>query len=271
MPAFFSVIRYVPDPLADERMNIGVIVFGPSETFVKFVERWDRVRGFGGEDVSFLRDFADLVRDRQLPLLETPRLWSEEVLQKALGGWSNSIQFSLPKVSTKPASELLPEIARRYLRGTASQRQHRARDKRAIVHKGVAQLNSALTPRIGDERLQRVLHRGGLVQGKLEHHHFDIVVANGSLALAAQGLSFEKRDTLELHREADAAKWSMDDVQKTNPEALIAVLAIPPRHESKIFDNLTRVVEGLGGEVVREGLLNQWAERSAEKIAKRIH
>lgn len=270
MASFFTVIRYVPDPLADERMNIGVMVFGPSETLVKFVDRWDRVRGFGGEDVSFLRQFAEMVNDRQLPLIQSPRQWTAEVLEAALGQWSNSIQFSEPKASTKPASELLPDVARKYLRRRGVTRQ-RARDKRAIVHKGVAYLNQALEPRIGVEVLERVLHRGALVEGKFELHHFDIVVANGSLALAAQGLSFEKRDTFELQREADSAKWSLDDVKKRNPDAQIAVLAIPPKHESKVFDSLERVVDGLGGDLVREGRLDTWAATAAARIASVIH
>lgn len=270
MASFFSVIRYVPDPLADERMNIGVLVFGASETLVKFVDRWDRVRGFGGEDVKFLRDFAEIVKNRQLPLFDSPRHWSEQALHEALSGWSNSIQFAEPKVSTKQPAELLIEVARKYLRGTSSQRQ-RARDKRSVVFKGIAHLNQALEPKLGGETLQKVLRRGALVEGRFELHEFDIVIANGSLQLAAQGLSFEKRDHLELQREADAAKWSLDDAKTKNPNAHIAVLAIPPRHESKIFDNLERVVGGLGGDLVREGQLDQWAKAIAERIAPRIH
>ena len=28
MSSYYSVVRYVPDPVADERINVGVVVFG---------------------------------------------------------------------------------------------------------------------------------------------------------------------------------------------------------------------------------------------------
>ena len=59
MPAFYSIVQYVPDPVIDERINVGVIVFGEGRVMSRFVDNWRRVRNFGSEGIAFLRKFAD--------------------------------------------------------------------------------------------------------------------------------------------------------------------------------------------------------------------
>jgi Protein of unknown function (DUF3037) len=58
MPGYYSVVQYLPDPVTDERVNIGVITYGDGGIRCRFLRTWTRVRMFGGEDVSFLREFA---------------------------------------------------------------------------------------------------------------------------------------------------------------------------------------------------------------------
>ena len=57
-PSYYSVIQYVPNPIADERINIGVIAFDDRTVLVHFLKNWNRVRNFGGEDIGFLLEFA---------------------------------------------------------------------------------------------------------------------------------------------------------------------------------------------------------------------
>jgi Protein of unknown function (DUF3037) len=47
MVSRYSVIRYVPNPSADERINIGVLVSDEQEVRVRFLQNWERVRCFG--------------------------------------------------------------------------------------------------------------------------------------------------------------------------------------------------------------------------------
>ena len=51
MATFYSVIQFVPDPVADERMNAGVVVFGNGRILVRFVENWGRLQRFSNQDV----------------------------------------------------------------------------------------------------------------------------------------------------------------------------------------------------------------------------
>ena len=59
MASRYSVIQYVPNPIADERINIGVLAFNEQVVKVHFLSRWDRVRDFGQvKDIDFLQNFA---------------------------------------------------------------------------------------------------------------------------------------------------------------------------------------------------------------------
>ena len=58
MVSRYSIIQYVPNPIADERMNIGVLAFDNENVRVQFLRNWSRVHDFGGENIRFLRDFA---------------------------------------------------------------------------------------------------------------------------------------------------------------------------------------------------------------------
>src|SRR5579885_3191655 len=40
MASFYTVVQYVPDPVADERINAGVIVFSRDRVAARFVKNW---------------------------------------------------------------------------------------------------------------------------------------------------------------------------------------------------------------------------------------
>jgi hypothetical protein len=58
MSSRYSVIQFIPDAIADERINIGVIAYGEGAIFVRSLQDWQRVRCFAGHDPSLLRDFV---------------------------------------------------------------------------------------------------------------------------------------------------------------------------------------------------------------------
>ena len=63
MAAFYSVIQFVPDPVADERINAGVVVFDGEKVRAHFIDNWGRLQRFGNKDVGFLKQFARELRD----------------------------------------------------------------------------------------------------------------------------------------------------------------------------------------------------------------
>src|SRR2546426_904839 len=59
---YYSIIRYVPDPVRGEQVNVGALAVHADGTFasVRFDRRFDRARSLGrGADVGFLRDFRN--------------------------------------------------------------------------------------------------------------------------------------------------------------------------------------------------------------------
>lgn len=87
MVSYYTVVQYYPDPIADERINIGVMAFGDGRVRSRFIQDWRRVEQFGGEDISFLHDFA-----------RRAEAWEETTLRE-------------PLYSTREPDELLDEMA----------------------------------------------------------------------------------------------------------------------------------------------------------------
>jgi hypothetical protein len=104
MTSYFSVVQYVPDPITNERMNVGVLVFGDGQVRARFTSDWKRVEDFGSADAAEVRD---AVRD-------VGRL-TEEGVKAAAGRWLNSIQLTQPSASLRDPEVLLVDATGRYI------------------------------------------------------------------------------------------------------------------------------------------------------------
>lgn len=92
----FSLVRYVPDPVKDEFVNIGVVVRGGGAAAVAFTRDWTRVRCLDPDaDIGLLESLEEEMRARleegRGNALEKP-LW--EMLEDS---FSNSLQLSEAK------------------------------------------------------------------------------------------------------------------------------------------------------------------------------
>src|ERR1700682_5257485 len=98
MPSHYSIVQYVPDPISDERINVGVIATGDGGAVrVRFLNHWQRVRQFGLRDVSFLQDFARRIEIGQRELNLSGDEWSEPILRRLSSEWIQSIQLTEPR------------------------------------------------------------------------------------------------------------------------------------------------------------------------------
>ncbi len=259
MPAHYSVIRYVPDPIADERINLGVIIFGEGQVLSRFITKWQRARNFGGEDIVFLQEFAKEVAERQMKLLPGAPLWDEHTLQKIAGHWKNSIQLSEPRGSLQSPEGLLTEVVQRYLHEPLPVRRG-TRDKRAAISRGYEALQQALFDRFMHVPA-KILKRQYPLKGELDEHSFAIVVGNGRPVLGAEALSFEGSYTKSLlQKDIDATLWAVDDVRKANANLPLAILALPPRRETALYRNARRVFRQLDADFVPEERVERWAK-----------
>jgi Protein of unknown function (DUF3037) len=121
MASRYSVIQYVPNPIADERINIGVLVFDEQDVRVRFLQNWERVRNFGmSEDIDLLKNFAHEMQEVTKKGLLFPGdypsdLPAHERLMKVAYGWMNGIQVTEPLGSLASVDQLLEDMTQTYL------------------------------------------------------------------------------------------------------------------------------------------------------------
>src|SRR5438309_1341485 len=99
MPSYYSIVQYVPDPVTDERINVGIIAFGDGIILTRFIRNWSRVRLFGGANVSFVRQFATAASTWAPPQIAIPGVdkrihITPDDFRSLSGKWINTIQFT---------------------------------------------------------------------------------------------------------------------------------------------------------------------------------
>ena len=104
----YIVVRYVPDPIAEEFVNIGVIVFDGERTLCKFLDSWERVENFNSNDIQNIKDFVERIN-----LAVKEGKW----INKEKKAHINIIQFSEPRGSLEDGEDLLEDCVKTYLVG----------------------------------------------------------------------------------------------------------------------------------------------------------
>jgi hypothetical protein len=139
----FYLLRYVPDAVKDEFVNLGVVLLETGEgafTDVRFTRDWRRVRCLDPDaDVELLESFEGEVRGMlQSRVAEVinyrPPMSRREWLLKLLeDGMSNALQITPAKaVLTESPEKELGELARTYLESDA--RGRRAQSGRRVIY-----------------------------------------------------------------------------------------------------------------------------------------
>jgi hypothetical protein len=265
--AHYTIVQYVPDPIAEERVNIGVLAYSGENVQSRFITRWDRVKSFAPGDITFLKDFARQMNPPRLTQFGfqmengAPPKLNEDEIDEMIEGWRHSIQFTAPRGSTLTPEELVKRMAGRFLKAP-SERKPRARDKRAAISLAANQLGLA----VREKGLQpgEVLKKGYPIAGRVEIHQFDLGLANGRTYLGAQALSFEVPQDRTLERDLEATAWAIDDVRAKHKNLPLAVVVLPPHApgKSKLFGRAQLLFGKLGAELVTEGQVPSWAERT---------
>jgi hypothetical protein len=132
----FFLLRYVPDAVKDEFVNIGVVLMGPSVGGVsgsyadlRLTKDWSRVRCVDpAADIEMLEAMEAEIREQ----LSSPDGQREIILKKLNDSFSNLVQISGTKAClTESPQEEIESLAKLYLE--SSRREKRARDAGARI------------------------------------------------------------------------------------------------------------------------------------------
>lgn len=270
MTSFYTVVQYVPDPVADERINVGVLVLTDGMIRGEFTKNWKRLQTFSGEDVEFLRDFAGRVAswtpdEPSIPGLEEVMPLGEEGFRKIAGDWMNSIRFTDVRASTLSEEQLLDQMSSRYLR-KPPRRKRTFRDRRHAVKAAWTNLESAFA-QVSGEAGKDLVRRNVTLSGSLDSHKFDVGIQNGQVYLGVAALSFEGPARHDLDKEIDATAWALSDVREALPDMKLGVVTLPPKtHASRSYERAQGIFEGLRTSFVEEDQIASWAHEVAEDL-----
>lgn len=260
MPAYYTVVQYVPDIIMGERINAGVIAFDGDQVKVRFVRKWSRIKKFANYDIRHLQNFFRDI-EKSLHAFNFADPLNEDRIREMASKWGGSIQFTSPRGSLLSLEELIEDVGRRFLIDDFESKK-RPRDKRHIRSLAHRELTRALRLHGGEDAVH-LLRRDYTVRGKLEGHPFDLAIANGQPKLAAGALSFEIPDPDLLDHQISAAAWSFQDVRERYPKMNLAAVVFPGDKRSKPYQRATDLFDGLGVEVVEEAIVSDWADLMA--------
>ncbi len=276
MPTTYTVVQYVPDPIADERLNIGVIAISGDRARARFLANWARAERFGNASVNALRDFARQVDEAALPNLALLGLGgrvelSEAKLQEMARRWVNSIQFTAPRTSLLEPDDAIDTLAQRFLHEHVPATRE-FRDRRAAAAVAVRSIRYALANRIG-ARARGMVQRRRVLTGQLDTHRLDAVVGNGTALLAAHGISFEVPELKRIEPTLDATAWAVDDIRKKDADIPLGVVALEPKPimpgfemRARAFERAQRIFGGLHADLVTEDDAARWASEAVAGI-----
>lgn len=287
-PAFYTVVQYVPNPLADDRMSVGVIVFGDGQIRSRFVQNWKPVQQFAGTDIELLREFAARIDEEAVASAGGPlqpdmftagpsrRIDESRILQMA-SEWSNSIQLTPAEPSLRSHDELLTTLADMVLR-EPKHTSHRFRDRQQAARMAVNTVRQAVERRVGSKVANKAIGVRYPVAGHLvKNIKVDLAIKNGRVYEVAQAVSFETHNMAELETQSAAAVYSLSDIHQRNRDILLTVVAYPPRPQLKgysearqRFTDFRSSLEQIDVRLVRDEETIVWAEEVATLVEREI-
>jgi hypothetical protein len=271
MTSHYTIAQYVPNPTADERMNIGIIVWDNARVYSSFINDFSRARSFGGKNVNFLKEFADYVSDLTKETSKDYREFSPSNINRLILSWTDSIQFTAPRGSTKSSPELIAELPARFLRLHEPLQVAKVSLTRSDAIRAAYQCVLDTVKVRAPKKARHLVRKNQSITGKYNSHSFDIALVNGSPFAAVNALSFGVANRVQLQKEIDATAWIFDDVRMSSHKLPLAVYIMRSDGDQDLFEKTERTFNGLRSMVVSDDKsLSQWADKNIRQKADEL-
>ncbi len=236
MAARYSVIQYIPDPVTDERVNVGVVAFFENQVATRFLTNWQRVRNLFGKDAAVPDRVEELFRGINVGRLH-------QMIEESSG----SIRLTRPNASLRSVEQTLEDAVCRFLTDPPFQITD-SRSHADVVTFAKFQLSAAVAQTLGSRAAKAAIRQKVEVPGRFGvSRPFDLAIQNGKVLHLLQGLSFQGKRTYE--RRVEATAFLAEEVKDRIP---FTVIVAPPKAEGAAYDNATRTLRAVGATVVTE-------------------
>lgn len=229
-PSYYCVVRYVPDSIRNESVNIGVVLEagsnGNRRGLCRFAESLNRAAKL---DPSLKQGAVEKIVQGALEQIETEidSLSLEQLIENYTGG---KIQFSRPRVTmTTNFDAELAYLFEQFVIDEMEVRQHGKTEP--ILKKEVKQV--LMKHGINGERVTYASPKNRLVlRGRNASHSFDISIKVNSHEEFVECISFDVED---FNAKLDAAKvlvYDARDIRTANKGVDIFSILYPPKIQS---------------------------------------
>lgn len=275
------MIQVVPDPVRDERINVGVVAWDAERGrgAVKFSRSRQRLHAIGVDDTAFVSEFQSWLsaliprsrrrRSMQLKLVDDGReTWSLETMQSAASEWGGMIRLSEPRAARGSDVAALADSV--YNRSVFVHRANVDPDsgRQAIRRSAASLVRSALNERFGEEPPLDTSVSYDL-QGRVSSHQFDVVMTNGTARGALITPNFQDKRTEQIRRDLDAAAWAIEDVRSGIGDIEFGILRASTMRPT-LLSRLDAIASALEVRALEREELGQWAiDEVAAKVSQR--
>ena len=261
MASYFSVIQYISNPVADERVNIGLIVFDDDGgCMVRPLESWTRAERFTGQRGRNLRRHVEAVAD----YIETASSPSSAI-ESAVAEWTHSVQLTPSRASLRSLEEVLASGVDQILveeRATISRRTARPELGRAALGSMTRALDRVQLGEISTTALEGRKK----IDGAVEAHDVDLSMRNGKLLVAVRVLAFPARPSTYTNLEVSDAAWTVQDLRASESRPQVTVLVGPPSDlDRPDYQRAQRVLGELDTDIVEPDRLESWASETVAR------
>lgn len=273
----YSIIYCSPDPIADERINIGVVVLTGDSARVRFVSSWDRVKRFAGDvPIGHVKDFAESLElttmgvptaPQYTPMFDPVSLSTGAMIREMVNSWSLTIQFTPLQPSLEEPHALLERLSDRFLKKQPKQAR-RARTKAQVIDTAIKSIRTEIAKSSLDLISRPItVQTHKTIAGKtIGSIPSDLSLVNGHLLGAAQAVSFQIGDVAETKAQRITSLLSLVDVRSLDSRVNVAMVVAPPlpgtsnfrvMHEE--FESTRRDARSANVRLVTEDEVPEWA------------
>lgn len=191
MSARYTIVRIVPNSLAEEFVNVGLIAWDDGELCGRFLTSWTRAERFAGGPIEpSVRPLVEAVRSGRV---------SPSEIEQIVAKWAGFVQLAPVRVAALGARQFVERFAAKFLFESTAFEATEQSSKMRLIQWAEAEVRAALGASVGTARALTT-ERFKRLPGQVDGHVFDLVVRARQPVLAVATLAHEPkgRGLLEL-------------------------------------------------------------------------